>query len=406
MKIFLYFKNDKVFYLKNNEEVEISLNKIEDFINENKKAIFYLIFSKLDSYFRKLEFDFRNRKKINLILSQEIERKLPKSIDNFYFHLQFYYTEKDKTIVNVFAVEKERVNFLKNIFDKKKVKFYFLIDTLLIHQYLSEIIKEKQYIEIFLENKYLLVNLIENREISAVYSYFFENIRKDNILEIILPLITSKKYSLYFVGEKEFFDEIKLPEMKFLFKKSFLDILKETKNLQQVFLIPLNFTSRMISFNYIFYLIFLTFMTLIFTRPYFLKIEKEKKVEEINKKMEDIYKTLFPDTKKVINPLIQIKEKLTIGNNSIKVPFLEISIIKILEEITFLFPEDVKAEVEEVVISGKNVSLIGTVDNLKNLDKIKENLKNSKIFKNFDIADVSFTKENKVHFSLLLRMEE
>jgi type II secretory pathway component PulL len=122
--------------------------------------------------------------------------------------------------------------------------------------------------------------------------------------------------------------------------------------------------------------------------------------------MENIYKTLFPETKKVINPLIQIKEKLKKNDNSLKIPISGISIIKILEEITILFPENINVEVEELMVSGKNVSLTGVVDNLKNLDRIKDNLKNSKIFKNFDVTSVSFTKENRVSFNLILRMED
>jgi len=406
MRVYFYIKNNEVIYFKNNEEGEISFNKIEDFIKENRKFTFYLIFSKLNFYFRKLEFDFKDRKKISLILPQELEGKFPKPIDNFYFHFQFFYPVKNKTSVNVFAFEKERIDFFKNIFKKNKVKFYFLIDSILIHQFFRQIINEKQCIEIFLENKYLLVNLIEKGEISAIYSYFSENIKKEDIFEIILPLISTKKYPVYFIGEKKIYEDINLPEVKFLSEKKFFNILKEIKEIKKVSLTPINFIERAIPLNYIFGLIFLLFATLFFVRPYFLRIEKEKKIDEINIKMENIYKTLFPETKKVINPLIQIKEKLKKNDNSLKIPISGISIIKILEEITILFPENINVEVEELVVSGKNVSLTGVVDNLKNLDRIKDNLKNSKIFKNFDVTSVSFTKENRVSFNLILRMED
>jgi hypothetical protein len=406
MKIFLYIKESKLSYFKNNQEGEIPLNKIEDFINENRGSIFYLIFSKLNCYFRKLEFNFRDRKKINLILGQEIEGKLPKPVDNFYFYFQFYYPEKDKTIVNAFAIEKEKVDFLKGLFEKNNAKHYFSIDSILFHQFFREIIKEKHYIEIFFEEEYLLVNLIENDEISAIYSYSSENIKKDNILEIILPLISAKKCSVYFIGKKNIYDELELPEIKFLSEINFSNILKEIKEIKKVSLTPINFIERKVPLNFIFSLIFLLSVTLFFIRPYFLRVEKEKKIEEINQKMENIYKSIFPETKRVINPLIQIKEKLGKNKNPLKVPVSDISIIKILEEIIVFFPENIKADVEEVVISGKNVSLTGTVDNLKNLDRIKENLKNSKIFKSFDVTSVSFTKENRVSFNLLLRMED
>jgi len=406
MKIFFYIKNNEVICYKNNEEQEISFNQIEDFIQKNKKSFFYLIFSKLNYYFRKIEFNFKDRKKINLILGQEIEGKLPKSLDNFYFYFQFYYPEKDKTFVNVFAIEKEKIDNLKDIFEKNKVKSCFLIDSILIHQFFKQIINEKQFIEVFLEEGYLLVNLIENNEISAIYSYFSENIKKDDIFEIILPLITTKKYPVYFIGEKRMYEDINLPNVKFLYEKKFFHILREIKEIKKISLTPINFTERMIPLDYILSLIFLSFMTLFFIRPYYLKIEKEKKIDEINLKMENIYKTLFPETKKIVNPLIQIKEKLKKDNNALQISVFQTSIIKILEEITTLFPENINAEVEELIISNKNVNLTGIVDNLKILDKIKENLKNSKIFKSFDVTSISFTKENRVRFNLLLRMED
>jgi len=404
MKIFLYFKNEKVIYFKNNEEGEIPQDKIEEFINKNRKGKFYLIFSKSNCFFRKIEFDFKDRKKINLILSQEIEEKLPKSINNFYFYFQFYYPEKNKTIVNVFSVEKEKLDFLKNIFKKNRLKFYFTIDSILFHQFWTQIINEKEYVGIFLEKDYLLVNFVENNEISAIYSYFSKNIKGD-IMEIIFPLISNKKYSVYFIGDKKIYDEIKLQEAKFLFEKNFFDILKEIREIKTLSLTSISPLKKVSSLNYMFYLIFLLLMSFFFIRPYFLKIEKEKKVEEINQKMKNIYKTLFPETEKIINPLVQIKEKLKMNDVSFKIPIYKISIIKILEEITILFPENINPQVEEVIVSGKNVSLRGIVDNLKGFDKIKENLKNSKIFKNFEITDISFTKENKVNFNLLLRME-
>lgn len=405
MKIYLYFKNGKVYSLENNKEIEIPSEKIDDFVKLNKKCIFYLIFSKLDCYFRKVEFDFKDKKKINLILGQEIEGKFPKSIGNFYFYFQFYYPEKNKTFINIFAIEKEKIDFLKNTFKKNKVKFYFTVDSILLHQFLKAKINEKKYIEIFIEDKYLLINLIEMCEIAGVYSYFSENI-KENLLEIFSTLFFNKKLPIYFMGDKKIYDEIKLEGSKFLFERNFFDILKEIKKIPIISLKPINSTKKIFRIDYLIFFTFLFIISYLLTRPYFLKIEKEKELEKINQKMENIYKSLFPETKKIINPLVQIKEKLGEDSDSMKFPISDVSIINILEEITILFSENINAEVEELIFSGKNLSVVGIVDNLKNLDVIKENLKNSKIFKIFEISNISFTKENKIRFVLLLRMEK
>jgi len=108
MKVFFYIKNNEVIYFKNNEEGKISLNKIEDFINENRKSTYYLIFSKLNYYFRKLEFNFRDRKKINLILSQELDGKLPKPLDNFIFTFNFIIPKRIKHLLMFLHLKKKR----------------------------------------------------------------------------------------------------------------------------------------------------------------------------------------------------------------------------------------------------------------------------------------------------------
>ncbi|MGC8976967.1 MAG: hypothetical protein ACP5OB_05025 [Candidatus Ratteibacteria bacterium] len=404
MRTYLYFKNGKYFSLENEKEIEIPQEKIEEFIKEKRGNIFYLIFSKLDCYFRKVEFEFKDRKKINLILSQELEGKLPKPVDDFYFYTDFYYPEYNKTIVFIYAVEKKKIDFFIEAFRKNKVKFHFTIDSILLYRFLKDIISEKNYIELFVEKDYLLINLVENSEISGVFSYFSQNLI-ESISDIFSSLLSDKKFPVYFIGDRTLFDKIELETGKFLFKKNIFEILKETKKFPEVSLNPLGIKKITIPFDYLVSLFFLIAISFLLIRPYFFCIEKEKKLKEFNFKMEEIYRSLFPETKKVINPLIQIKEKLGENENNLKFLVSEISIIKILEEVTTIFSTDLKnAEVEEFVFNGENVNLVGIVDNLKNLDIIKENFKKSKVFKSFEIETISFTKENRVRFVLILKM--
>ncbi len=404
MRIYLYLKGEKIYYLNDGKTEEILPEKIDGFIKDNKKKLFILIVSKLNTYFRKIEFNFRDRKKINLVLNQEIEGKLPKSLENFYFYFEFYYPGKNKTIVNLFAIEKEKIEYFKRIFKNYKVKFILTVDSVLLHQFMRKKVKEKDFIGIFIENDYLLFNLIENSVISNIYSYFSNNI-KENIEEISGLLLSSKKLPVYFIGKREIYENVKTEEMKFLCERSFFDILKDIK-LENLKFKTISVPQKIFSFEYIFYFLFLLGISFFFINPYFEKNKKEKKIEEINRKMENVYKDLFPETEKIINPLVQIKEKITQNEKSIKIPVFEKSIIKILEEVTLLFPEDINAEIEELVFAGKNVNLTGTIDNLKNIDRVKENVKKSKIFKDLYINNISFTKENRIIFNLLFTMKE
>ncbi|HOK56287.1 MAG TPA: hypothetical protein PKV21_02135 [bacterium] len=402
MKIFLYLKGEKVYYFKNNERGEIPFENLENFIKENKQNFFYLIFSKLNIYFRKVEFEFRDKKKISLVLNQEIEGKFPTSIDKLYFHFKFFYPEKDKTTIGIFAVEKEKIEYLKEIFKKNKTKYKFLIDSILIHQFFRNNLKEYDFIELYTEKDYLLINLIENSTISGVYSYFSNNI-KESILEVLPSLFVTKKLPVYFIGDRKIYEEIKMDGLHFFSETNFFNILNELKKLEVVNFKDILIRKKILNFEYLSYFIILLVSTFLFFTPHFKITEKEKKLDEINKKMENIFKSLFPETEKIVNPLIQIKEKFIQDKSYSKIPVYEISVIKTLEEITLFFPENINGEVEEVSINDKNINLTGIVDNLKNLDNLKENIRNSKFFKNFEINSVSFTKENKIRFNLLLR---
>ncbi len=404
MKIYLYIKGEKVYYYKEGKKGEILFENLENFIKENRGSYFVLIFSKLNVFFRKVEFDFADKKKISLILNQEIEGRLPLSIDNFYFYLNFHHPDKDKTIVGIFAIEKDKINYLKEILKINKAKYIFLIDSILLDRFFKNKIKEKNFIEIFTDNDYFLINLIENSTFSGVFSYSSDNI-KENISEILLPILSAKKLPVYFIGDKKVYQEIKTEEMHFLSEATFLNILEEIKKIKSVSFQGIFLLQKKINFEYIFYILFLVICSLFFINPHFVKIEKERKVEEINKKMENLYMSIFPETKKVINPLVQIKEKMMERENYSSVNLHKLPVIKILEEITNLFPENINVEVEEVSINNKNLNLICTVENLKNLDIVEEKVKKSKIFTSSEIKDISFTKENRVRFNILLKME-
>ncbi|MCM8807365.1 MAG: hypothetical protein NC926_05365 [Candidatus Omnitrophica bacterium] len=404
MNIFLYLKGEKIYYLKENKE-DVLIEKFEDFVRENKKNTFFLIFSKLNVYFRKVEFDFKDKKKIGLIIGQEIEGKLPKSSDSFYFYFEYNYLKENKTSVNVFAIEKEKLEYFKKIFEANKVKYYFSIDTILLLNFLKTKIIGENFIGIFVEDNYFILNVIENGVLSNVYSYFSEDL-KGNLVEVLNLILSSKKLPVYYIGKKETFEDLKFEELKFITEKKFNDILKEIKKIQKVNFEPIFIYRKTFSFEYLFYLAFLFFLSFFFITPYFEKNKKEKKIEEINQKMENIFKSIFPETKKIVNPLVQIKEKILQTDISTKISLSEKSIIKILEEVTLLFPEDTGTEIEEFTFVDGNIYLTGSINNLKDIDRIKENVKKSKIFSDFEISGISVTKENKVKFNLLLKMVE
>lgn len=404
--VYIFYSDHKITYIyKNKEEEEISIDKIEDLIKKYMNEDFCIIFSKSLLYFRKIDFEFSNRKKIMLILNQELEGKLPGPIENFYFHLQFNNWGKNKTTLNLYAIEKGKYDYIINKLEENHIKYFCSIDSLIIFHHLSNRIKGRDFIELFVEKDYFILNIIENNIISNVFSYYSENII-ENFLEIYSAFKEYKNLPIYVIGKREIFENIKSENMYFISEETFSEIIFKLKRLPKVNFKILSIPQRIVSYEYIAYLIFIIFITFLFTRPHYEKLKKGAKIQEINKKMEEIYKNLFPESSKIINPLIQIKEKLLEKENPISQSIKRISIIKLLEEITLLFPENVNVMIESVSLIKNDIFLTGVVENLTIFDLIKEKVKNSDFFENFEIMNISFTKDNMVKFEISLRMRD
>ncbi|NLG11636.1 MAG: hypothetical protein GX554_01170, partial [Elusimicrobia bacterium] len=102
-----YWLGEKIVYRitgVDTEAGEFNVDEIEAFLEKKRLDVLNVIISKPQLVFRRMEFPFRSRRKINMVMPSEMEDTFPESIDRFFFSFDFAQPEKNRTIVNVYAI--------------------------------------------------------------------------------------------------------------------------------------------------------------------------------------------------------------------------------------------------------------------------------------------------------------
>ena len=131
---------------------------------------------------------------------------------------------------------------------------------------------------------------------------------------------------------------------------------------------------------------------------------KKNQLDKLNDQIREIFQTTFPDVKKIVDPLQQMRVSIdelrkisvypTDGKNTVLV-------IDVLNDISKSIPENIDAKFTRTVIGEDNVVINGDSDTFNSVDTIKNRLEQNKIFQSVTI--VSTTKEdasNRIKFRL------
>jgi len=415
-KLNIYIRGNKsTYFYKNKEEKRgfIEEKKIKDFVEKSIPESINFILSKPDVVFRKLSFDFSDIKKIKMALPSELESTLPEKIENYILDYKFIRQNK-KTFVNVIGVKKDFYSKFIS-YGKNKKKIYFFVDTEILFSLLKNKIKETNYIEVYIDSFYILINVIENNNISSCLSYIFENGNSNHIISIVNKILLEKTYPVYITGEeKEIEDfknktEIKLIKIPFLKENLQPFFFSEVINYKNTKFTPLKLISPSIKIispvpYIISFLIFIFFLSppLISYRHF---KEKQQKLNEIETKMISEFRKTFPDVKKIVNPVVQAKEKLNqTEETSISIQYP--SILEMLVQTTKVFPKDVNVEINRLSFSNNVLAISGFIDNLKNLEKVKEEVNKSTYFSSLQMGSISFDRNNRVNFNFTIKVKK
>jgi len=414
-KLNIYIRGNKsTYFYKNKEEKRgfIEEKNIKDFVEKSNAESINFILSKPDVIFRKLSFDFSDIKKIKMVLPSELESTLPEKIENYLFDYKFI-RKNNKTSVNVIGVKKDFYSKLIS-YAKNKKKTYFFVDTEILFSLFKDKVKETNYIEVYIDSFYILINVIENKNISSCLSYIFENGGSDQIISIVNKILLEKNYPVYITGEEKeignFENKTKIKLIKIPFIRENLQpfFFSEAIN-KNIKFTPLKLISPSIkvisSVPYIVsFLIFILLLSpsLISYRHF---KEKQQKLDKIETKMISEFRKTFPDVKKIVDPVVQAKEKLNqIEETSISIQYP--SILEMLVKITNIFPEDVNVEIDRLSFSNNVLTISGFIDNLKNLEKVKEEINKSTYFCNLQMGSISFDRNNRVNFNFTVKVKK
>ena len=134
-------------------------------------------------------------------------------------------------------------------------------------------------------------------------------------------------------------------------------------------------------------------------------LEKEK--ENIERKMRDIFVTMFPDEKKIVNELAQMNDKYTQLEKEYNVIASEVvdrvPAIKILENISKTISPDLNVGVLGISMTPESVNFSGIAPDFETVDNIVEILQKTKDFDSVEIVDLE-PQSNNVRFNLTIKI--
>ena len=133
---------------------------------------------------------------------------------------------------------------------------------------------------------------------------------------------------------------------------------------------------------------------------------KQHRLAELDRQIEMVFKSTFPEVTRVVNPLQQMQIKIKeAGDGSIgfNLTGARIRIIDILNALSQQIPSSADVKVNRMVAGADNVVLSGNTDTFNTVDDIKGRLEEADLFKSVTISSADLEKSgNRVRFKLKL----
>jgi general secretion pathway protein L len=133
---------------------------------------------------------------------------------------------------------------------------------------------------------------------------------------------------------------------------------------------------------------------------------KKSQLAELDRQIETIFKSTFPEVTRVVNPLQQMQIKIKeAGDGSIgpELPGARVRVIDVLDALSRQIPSSIDVNVNRMVVGIDNVVLSGNTDNFNTVDDIKGRLDEADIFTTVTISSADLEKSGKrVRFKLKL----
>jgi hypothetical protein len=133
---------------------------------------------------------------------------------------------------------------------------------------------------------------------------------------------------------------------------------------------------------------------------------KGRRLAEMDRQIETVFKSTFPEVTRVVNPLQQMRVKIKEAgdeNTGFDLSGARVRVIDILNGLSQQIPSSVDVEFNRLVLGADNVVLSGDTDTFNTVDDIKGRLEKEDIFKLVTISSADLEKSGKrVRFKLKL----
>jgi general secretion pathway protein L len=131
-----------------------------------------------------------------------------------------------------------------------------------------------------------------------------------------------------------------------------------------------------------------------------------KRLTRLNRQITDIFTSTFPDVKKIVDPVEQMRVKIREAKKDAMFPGeagTQPLAIDILNTLSTRIPKNVDVILTRLVLGADSVVISGDTDTFNSVDNIKSGLEQSGLFKKITISSANIDKSDKrVHFNLKL----
>jgi general secretion pathway protein L len=157
--------------------------------------------------------------------------------------------------------------------------------------------------------------------------------------------------------------------------------------------------------------IYLTIIFLLFAVNQGVEYQDLKKRNTgLDSRITKIFTQTFPDITNIVDPLQQMKTKISeLQNEAGAAPGMNMgrTVLEILNDISERVPKDLEVQVDRMVVDQEGIQIRGTTDTFNTVDSIKKGLESSQIYRDVVIASANLDKSGKgVRFEIKMDLSQ
>jgi|GEM_PF-1013701 len=411
LNLIVYMRDKELFFYAGANKVSgvfQSEQDISGFLDENRVSSLTLVFSRPAIFIRTLEFPFSSLKKISDVVLEESSPLFPVPADELEFFWYPVLREKGKTTVSVIAFEKVKIEKWQRYGSSYKFRMDFYFEPFVLAGYVSRTTQQSNYICVFIDGNYVSRLVVKNNVVVESSSMYCEPERIENVFSEIVA-DNSEKLPVFCLGDTSVSGRTGncriLPLQKGDFSSYFFSLYELFPALFSVVPFRLYSARRTeVSLNFAVISGFLLFFAIsgVMMRPLFIARQAQTKLDSVNRQMEQTFKAAFPDAVKIVNPLVQARERLrNLGDVQQIVP--RNSVISIMKTISEIVPENIMFKVSQMSLRGLDLFLTCSTDTLENVEVLTQTFKKAKNFQDVKVGGI-MPESDRITFNLLIKL--